>query len=552
VANRLEGKTELTWTNKHLRLITHEDPAAKPPYAWVRPSDFRVAETRLLTEVARVGDPDASNLLIRGDALHALAAMSNDGAGVPNLTGKVRLAYIDPPFNTGKTFAQYEDNLEKSIWLTMMRDRLRQIQVLLDPTGSVWVHCDDSMMAPLRILMDEIFLADNFLATVIWEKADSPRMDAKGFSTRHDFIIVFGASSKTVLHRRGNGEVPAHYTRVAEDGRRFYLKPLRAMGGQGSTRAARPKLWFPMIAPDGAEVWPMLPDGGDGCWRWNQAKVKKDADLIEWVEGKKGWQPYFRIFAKPDAALPPETIWLASEVGSNRTSKNEVRKLLPDIAPFDTPKPEALLRRIIETATQPGDFVLDCFAGSGATAATAHKLRRRWATVEISRDTVEHHTLPRLTKVVNGEDPGGISEDADWEGGGGFSVLDIVPSMFEVEGDTTLLADWATGGALSEAVAAQLGFPFELDGPFCGRKGRTRLAVIDGLVNTDVADLLLGHLAERDVLMLCGTGMDPAVQEHLTRLRPGSVAQLIPQAILGAYGRPRRWTPAVARQENAR
>lgn len=545
-----EGKVELTWTNKHQRLITLETATAGPPYRWVSPADYRAAEIRLLKEVARVGDETSvHNYLIRGDALHALAALGRPAAGTENLTGKVRLAYLDPPFNTGNAFAAYEDNLEQSIWLTMMRDRLRQVQRLLRADGTIWVHCDDSMQGPLRLLLDETFLAANFLATVIWEKADSPRMDARGFSTRHDYIMVYGASSIASVQGpvHDSGEA-AHYNKTAEDGRRYYLKPLRAMAGKDSTREARPKMWFPLEAPDGTEVWPMLPDGGEGRWRWNQAKVQRDGYLIEWVGGRKSWQPYYRIFGNPQARRPPETLWLAADVGSNRTSKHEIARLFPDTPPFDTPKPEALMRRIIEIATEPGELVLDPFAGSGTTASVAHKMGRRWITVEFLRENVERYCLPRLCQVVAGEDPGGITEAVGWGGGGGFTVLDIAPSMFAEENGIVVLADSAAGGVLGEMVAAQLGFAFEPSGPFCGRKGRTRLAAIDGLVNLAAADLLLEQLDSNETVLVYGTVLDPEVAPHLAAQRPGSMAQLIPQAILNSYGRPRRWTPTIARE----
>lgn len=549
MARELSGKVELTWTNKQQRLITLESipDGERYPYRWVSPSDYRVAETRLMAEVAHVGDdPTPGNFLVRGDALHALTALGTSSAGPVDLTEKVKLAYLDPPFNTGNTFAQYEDNLEKSIYLTMMRDRLKQVQKLLRPDGSIWLHCDDSMMAQLRIIMDEVFQPKNFLATVIWEKVDSPRMDAKGFSTRHDYIIVFAASEQTQLKgtTHDSGEA-AHYNQVAADGRRYYLKPLRAMAGKDSTREARPTMWFSLVAPDGSEVWPLLPNGGDGRWRWQREKVEREGDRIEWVKGRKGWAPYFRIYGNPDAKRPPETMWLATEVGSNRTSKREIRQLFPTDAPFDTPKPEALMRRITEIATDPGDVVLDCFAGSATTAAVAHKLGRRWVTVELERESVERYCLPRLSKVVAGDDPGGITEAVDWQGGGGFSVLDVTPSMFDDYNGQVVLADWAVRGALGEAVAVQLGFSLEPAGAFCGRKGRTRLAVIDGLVNVAAADLILDQLADDEIVLLCGTGLDPEVADYLAKQRPGSSSQLIPQALLNSYGRPRRWSPLV-------
>ena len=164
------GRLELTWTNKHLRLLAQEDGS----YEWVEPSDHRVAEVRLLRDAGRVGEEDEGdgpeNLLIRGDALHALLSLSALPEYQDKYAGKVRLVYIDPPFNTQQSFLQYDDALEHSVWLTMMRDRLLQTRDLLAPDGSVWVHLDDSESAYARVLLDEVFGRENFVATIVWEK----------------------------------------------------------------------------------------------------------------------------------------------------------------------------------------------------------------------------------------------------------------------------------------------------------------------------------------------------------------------------------------------
>jgi len=166
-------------------------------------------------------------------------------------------------------------------------------------------------------------------------------------------------------------------------------------------------------------------------------------------------------------------------------------------------------------------------------------------TIELKGETIERFALPRLSKVAAGQDRGGITGEAEWEGGGGFTVLDVAPSMFDVEDEVVVLADWATGGALAEATAAQFGFARESSGPFCGRKGRTRLAVVDGLVNRDVIEILLGYLGDSENLLVCGTGIDQEARDHLATVRPGSGVQPIPQAILASYARPRRWRPTL-------
>lgn len=185
--------------------------------------------------------------------------------------------------------------------------------------------------------------------------------------------------------------------------------------------------------------------------------------------------------------------------------------------------------------------MLDCFLGSGTTAAVAHKMGRHWIGVERSVETLRTFAAPRLTKVVMGQDSGGITADAAWSGGGGFRVLDVAPSMFEEDGGVVFLADWAVNGKLAEATAAQLGYAYQLDAPFAGRKGRTRLAVVDGLVNEGVVRLLVAALGDMERLAVCGTAVDDAARDVLRKLRPGSTLRKIPTSILNDYRDERRW-----------
>lgn len=227
--------------------------------------------------------------------------------------------------------------------------------------------------------------------------------------------------------------------------------------------------------------------------------------------------------------------------GTTGTAKNEIVALFPRETPFSTPKPERLLQRIIHIGSDPGDIVLDCFLGSGTTAAVCHKLDRRWVGIEWSRDTLERFAGPRLEKVVSGKDSGGLTEALAWEGGGGFRVLDVAPSMFAEEDRIVYLADWAVAGELGRATAAQLGFDYEPVAPFVGRKGKVRLGVIDGLVNPDVAKILVGALGDDERLTVCGTAVDPDTRDALKALRHGSTVRKIPSSILAEYRRP-RWT----------
>jgi adenine-specific DNA-methyltransferase len=434
-------KLELTWIGKDKK------PKLEPRILLEDPSLSYHAKHR-------VNDNDQfDNKLIFGDNLLALKALEQE------YRGKVKCVFIDPPYNTGSAFTHYDDGLEHSIWLSLMRDRLEIIRELLAEDGSLWIAIDDNEAHYLKVLCDELFGRNNFVADVIWEKADSPRSDAKYFSTRHDHILVWAKNiNAATINRLKQADVPAHYNKKDSQGRLYYLKPLRAMGADGH-REKRPSMYFPIVAPDGTEVFPKNPDGSDSRWQWGQEKVKNESDRIDFVKSKDSWSVYFRIFFEDTGGRPPETIWPHGEVGSNRTSKKEIKDLFGSDV-FDTPKPEALVSRILDIATIAGDLVLDSFAGSGTTGAVAHKMGRRWIMIELG-EHCQTHIIPRLQKVVDGEDQGGISKGVHWQGGGGFRYYTLAPSLLEQDkwGNWVINKDY-NSAMLAEALCKLEGFTY--------------------------------------------------------------------------------------------
>jgi adenine-specific DNA-methyltransferase len=182
------------------------------------------------------GDPETPNMLIQGDNLDALKAL------LPYYAGRVKCIFIDPPYNTRSAFEHYDDNLEHSQWLAMMYPRLELLRELLAEDGSVWVTIDDNEAHYLKVIMDELFGRKNFIGVAAWEKSDSPRMDAVFFSYRHDNVLVFARNIEAVLFKKlPSVEIPAHYNRTDEQGRRYYTKPLRAMGSAIPSFFTRPR-----------------------------------------------------------------------------------------------------------------------------------------------------------------------------------------------------------------------------------------------------------------------------------------------------------------------
>lgn len=525
-----DGRLELTWTNKHLRLLAHEDGR----YEWVPPSDYRVAEVRLLDDVATVGEVGEQrardNLLIRGDALNALRSLARLPEFAREYLGRVRLAYLDPPFNTQQSFLQYDDALEHSVWLTMIRDRLLEIRDLLAPGGSIWVHLDDAEMARCRVVMDEVFGPDNYLGTIVWQRRFDPRNTARHISADHDYLIVFAKDARVCEFN----QMPRTEAMIAS-----YSNPDNDPRGpwrRGDLAARNPYSLgrYPITTPSGRVI-----DGPPSGSYW-RVSAKKLAELD--AEGRIYWgpsgesRPYIKRFlSEVSEGRVGGSVWSPEDVGFVRNGKEEVRRLVEGSEPFATPKPEKLLHRIIAIATAPGDLVLDPFLGSGTTAGVAHKLRRRWVGIEREEDTVETYALPRLKKVVAGEDPGGVTELSGWSGGGGFRVLNVAPSMFEADSGLVFLGDWMTNGKLAEATAAQLGYEYEASPPFSGRKGRTRLAVVDGVVNEAVVRILVSALGDSERMVVCGIGIDTDARPILRELRPGSTLRKIPAALLDIY-----------------
>jgi adenine-specific DNA-methyltransferase len=542
------GRLELTWTNKDRTLLAHEDQT----YEWVDPADYRVSEVRLLHDVAQVGDVASDrnrasdNLLIRGDALHALNALTSIPEFAREYAGKVKLVYIDPPFNTGQAFADYDDALEHSVWLTMLRDRLIQIRDLLRPDGTIWLHLDSFESHRARCVLDEIFGPANFLSTVIWQRTTAKSLAQRTMGTLHEFIHVYGASESAML-KTLYLPMEDEYVR-----RRFTQRDDRGPYDTGDLTASshRPHL-------DSGQPWRGFdPSALKRCWAPSRTPLVEagltDGQLATMTIREKldALDAAGYIHFPPGGGFPRFKKYLHNAkgraIGDLWTDINVINSQAAERTGFSTQKPEALIQRIINMATDPGDIVLDCYAGSGTTAAVAHKMGRRWVTSEWSADTLSTYISTRLASVVAGADPGGITAAESWTGGGGFRVLDIGPSMFEEVGGRVYLAEWATNGALGEAVAAQFGYGYEPDGPFSGRKGKTRLAVIDGLVNDGVVRILVDQLAPDEKVTICGTAIDPDCRAVLRELRRGSTLKKVPSSILDDYRIRRRDRIALA------
>ena len=361
---------------------------------------------------------NTQNLYIEGDNLDVLKILRE------NYLGKVKMIYIDPPYNTGNDFVYNDDFSQASSeyiaesgqfdsdgnrlvlntesngrfhtdWLNMIYPRLKVAKDLLSDDGVIFISIDDNEVENLRKVCDEIFGENNSPATIIWEKADSPRMDAKSFSSRHDFILVYAKDFKDeVFIKPTVSEVPEHYDKVDEYGNRYYLKPLRYMGN-ADTREARPNLFFPIEAPNGELIYPIRADGSDGRWRWSKEKVQLEHSKLEFINGRNGWSVYTKIYADNETAIPIETIWYNKDVGSNRTAMAALKKIFQDEKPFTTPKPIELIKMMLSILNSKDSIIIDFFSGSATTAHAVMKLNaedggnRKFIMVQLPEKTEE-------------------------------------------------------------------------------------------------------------------------------------------------------------------
>ncbi len=652
-------RLELTWYNKDKALIPTE--AGKYGYTWVDPSDPRYCETHTLimddyvhgAQTAKTDEftysdradlePQEDNLLILGESGDVLEALTRVPELAEKYVGQVKLIYIDPPFNTAQTFASYEDNLEHSIWLTMMRDRLLHMKKLLTYDGSIWVHLDYAENHRMRLLLDEVFGGTNFVAEFVWQKADSPRGDAQRVSVDQDVILCYASSDATQFHRMPRTAADnARFSNSDGDPRGIWWSADLTAPGNLSGKRQHPSVFgiqhpisgeihFPAIGrhwtfeasriirslsefgyyifadPDlekrllhsnltQSQLRQDIPDMLIDPERLEESRNKAEKRIQEgaWPEffvkergfGRKSYPPAF--------GQPARSWWPNDQVGHNREAKSEMKALFPGQAVFSTPKPERLLERIIHVGSNPCDIVLDVFAGSGTTAAVAHKMGRRWVTCELLDSTFTTFTRPRLEKVIHDQDPGGITMTVDrtlkstavlpekfevkdlqaatklltaitkeddlagediaainvvkrllatapskkrnWRGGGGFQVAHLSPSCFDYDPtlDRVMLTPEATGEVLVSSVAANLGFSLlhpDDDIVFDGQRGNSLLKVVEGVATTEEVDRLVEQIQPGETIVLAATVVLDGVREHLRRACKGSRVVAIPDDI---------------------
>ncbi len=396
----------LDWVNKAQATTA----ASEVPYHLL---DFRSAH----------GAPSAENLLIQGDNLVALKAL------VPLYRRSIRCVYIDPPYNTQSAFEHYDDKLEHSQWLSMMYPRLTVLRDLLNENGSIWVSIDDGEAHYLKVLMDDVFGRTGFVTSIVWQQRTT-RENRKAFSANHEYLLVYAKDRRRFEASRNaldlDDEVRGRYKNPDNDPR----GPWQSVSANAQAGHGTPSQFYSLVAPNGKRH--QLPNGR--CWLYTEPRMREEIARGNIWFGRDGnGVPRVKKFlSAATQSLTPETLWLATDVGTNDFAKKHLVELFADAPLFETPKPESLIARVLHIATSPGDLVLDSFLGSGTTAAVAHKMSRRWIGIEVGDHAVTH-CIPRMEKVIGGEQ-GGISAAVGWKGGGGFRFYTLGEPVFDAAG----------------------------------------------------------------------------------------------------------------------
>ncbi|MCR5030583.1 MAG: site-specific DNA-methyltransferase [Selenomonadaceae bacterium] len=487
------------------------------------------APYRLLLADERLsyGDLSLGNAIVQGDNLDALKSL------LPYYAGRVRCVYIDPPYNTHSAFEHYDDSVEHSTWLSLMYPRLELLREFLAEDGSIWISIDDREYASLKLICDEIFGLDCFVSNISWQRNYSARHDSKGIVNEVEHILVYSRKPDWQPNKLPRtAEMNKRYKNPDNDTRIWRTDNAYAPGAlthQGMVYAIQHPFTGEMLYPSNGRCWTFAQvDMFEIMCNWCEYELKDIHDEAKRAEicgvtpeevrpgvmgivlsrsleesrkqaqavYKRGQWPrlFFTKGGKGGIArktyldsvgdVPPTNFWPYSEVGHTDEAKKEILKLFEGKAPFATPKPERLLRRVIALATNPGDLVLDSFLGSGTTAAVAQKMGRQYIGVEIG-DHATTHVVPRMKKVIDGE-AGGISKEENWTGGGGFVFYRLGEALFDEDGSLQK-------GAPFSALAAHI-WHAETETAFLGDEETTAT----GIVNE--ARPIYGHVGENSLL----------------------------------------------------
>lgn len=428
-----------------------------------------------------VGDPNSGNLLVQGDNLEALKAL------LPYYAGQVKCIYIDPPYNTGEESWVYDDKvgspeirewLGKVVggeaedlsrhdkWLSMMYPRLSLLHELLTDDGTFWMSIDDNEVHDGRMILDEIFGRQNFLATIVWQKRTSPEARLP-LGAAHDYILVYAKDLQS--GKKGINRIPLSTIRTSE-----YKNPDNDPRGPWASRDitgqvghATENQFYELTTPSGKKFKP--PTGR--CWTMTEESYKKlVADNRIWFGKTSNSRPRMKLFLSESQGTNAWTWWTNSEVGHNQEATKEVKEIFGEGAVFETPKPTRLIQRILQLATNPNDIVLDSFSGSGTTGHAVLKQnkqdngQRKFILIEMDENIAKSITTERLKRVIVGNHKNdGL--------GNGFRFCELGATLFDA--DRQIREEVKYNDLAQHVYFVETGMPLPARPPRSGRPRRS-------------------------------------------------------------------------------
>ena len=478
------NKLELTWIGKE------DEPLAIEPRLLLDTPEYSFGEIE--TGTLPNGKPWPGNLLIHGDNLLALRALEE------NFKGAVKCIYIDPPYNTGNAFEHYDDSIEHSLWLSLMQRRIQLLYSLLAKDGVLFINLDENEHAYCKIICDEIFGRSNYVGDLIWQKRKGGGNDSRYFAIDHDYILVYAKNKSKEVHPRWyvsqSEEYQKRYKEIDENGNRYFWDTVARNGLKNAIPVA-------IKCPDGSVL------------KINSQKSQVTIEeglangTVRLTRSKNGWTLHHRVYMSGNQVLRS----ILTDVGTNKSAGDE-SVILFGKNPFDYPKPEALIEKILELTTNPGDLVLDSFLGSGTTAAVAHKMGRRWIGVELG-DHAYTHCAVRMKKVIEGEQ-GGISKSVNWQGGGGFKFYELAPSLLNKDkyGNLVINKEY-NADMLAAAMAKHQGFTYSPDTELYWKQGNSSehdfIFTTTQLITAEILETIHEQLGEDESLLICCTKFQP-------------------------------------------
>lgn len=518
---------------------------------WIGKDEELKLEPRILIEdpTKSYGDPKAENMLIHGDNLLALKALEQDFAG------KIKCIYIDPPFNTGAAFDHYDDSVEHSIWLNLMKSRLDIFRTLLSKDGSIFIHLDDNESDYLKVVMDEVLGRKNFIAKITVD-ARSP----SAFSTVNPGVfksseyILWYAKSKSDFKEntlRVKRQPDYAYTKWINNPEDHYSKwifrtVVDAYEDSAKPRTNRPEKMLEhfnnFIIENAKHIWRPTEISDTGAGKATVELKKKSIskpDEVFMLE-RENHEPVY-ILNGSQISFYSKNV---HEIDGELCATTFLTNVWTDIAwegiakeggvQFKKgKKPEKLLKRCFDLATNPGDLVLDSFLGSGTTAAVAHKMKRKYIGIELG-EHANTHCLLRLKSIIDGNDQGGVSKIVDWKGGGGFKFYNLAPSLLRKDSFGNFVIDEKYNpNMLAAAMCKHEGFKYYPDETLYWKQGKSTetdyIFVTTNFVTAEQLDKVYEEMKDGESLLICAKSFSPECANKY----PNITIKKIPQMILG-------------------